>query len=76
MNAVSQRLKSFRKDRGLSPTQAAALVPVSRSTWFRWESGIRKIDDPLLPTMIKLTGIPAKELRPDLVEILEREAAE
>lgn len=79
MDAVSALLKSFRRNHEppLTPSQAAGLAKVSRSTWFRWESGVRKIDDAVLPRVVEVTGIPAKELRPDLVKILEPvEAAE
>lgn len=79
MEAVSDKLKNFRKNHQppLTPSAAAAKVPVARSTWFRWESGVRKIDEEKLPRMVEVTGIPAKELRPDLVKILEpSEAAE
>lgn len=73
MEAVSKRLKDFRQNHEppLTPSKAASLVPVSRSTWFRWESGVRSIDETLLPRVTEVTGIPAKELRPDLVEKLE-----
>jgi hypothetical protein len=38
----------------------------------RWESGARKIETDLVPKVSKRTGIPAKELRPDLVKELEK----
>ncbi len=41
---------------------------VSRLTVVRWESGERKIGRPLLPMVAEKTGIPAKDLRPDLLE--------
>lgn len=73
--SVSDRLKAFRAhhEPPLTPSRAASLVPVSRSTWFRWESGARRIDEEKLPRVVEVTGIPAKELRPDLVKILEPE---
>ena len=41
---------------------------VSKTTIARWEMGIRKIDEDLVPGIANITGIPAKELRPDAVE--------
>lgn len=78
MAQVAQLLKNFRKNHvpPLAPGEAANLIPVSRSTWSRWEAGIRKIDDKVLPRVVEVTSIPAKELRPDLVRILEGEVAE
>lgn len=73
MEAVAERLKAFRHNHEppLTAPQAAELVPVSRSTWFRWESGVRSIDRDLLPRMQEVTGIPAKDLRPDLARHFE-----
>lgn len=73
MEEVAHRLKAFRQSHQppLTATQAAELVPVSRSTWFRWESGVRSIDQELLPRMQELTGIAAKDLRPDLARHFE-----
>jgi transcriptional regulator with XRE-family HTH domain len=70
MNAVSERLQQYRKNEGLTRTQAAAKVEVSRSTWFRWESGVRRIDGEKLQKVAEVTGIPAKELRPDLAKLV------
>lgn len=72
MEAVSQLLKNYRDthEPPLTRTQAAEKVEVSRATWFRWESGSRKIDEAKLPKVSKVTGIPAKELRPDLMNLL------
>lgn len=65
-------LTAFRKARGLTPAGLANLLEVSRPTIFRWESGEREIDEALLPRVTEKTGIPAKELRPDLAEKYER----
>jgi transcriptional regulator with XRE-family HTH domain len=72
MNAVGALLKKFRKNHEppLTVPEFAGKVGVARSTAFRWESGIRKIDDDKLPRVVEFTGIPAKELRPDLVNLL------
>lgn len=48
---------------------------VTGVTVSRWESGVRMPDKDLLPQISKITGISAKELRPDLAELMN-EAAE
>lgn len=64
-------LTDFRKDHRL--TQAAlgrALGGISDVTVSRWETGERRIDEDLLPRVIKFTKIPAGKLRPDLAALL------
>lgn len=55
-----------------SQADLAQQLGVSRLTVLRWEAGIRKIDESKISNVAKITGIPAKELRPDLVERLEQ----
>lgn len=74
MTAIPQ-LKTYRAANGLSQKAAAEKVAVARETWARWEIGTHKIDDDLLPLVAETTGIPKRELRPDLAEVM-REAAE
>lgn len=69
---ASHPLKSFRVGRGLSRAEMADLLKVSVPTYFRWETGERQPDEKRLPFISKVTGIPAKELRPDLVEKAEK----
>lgn len=52
----------------LSQEGAAKRVGVTRFTWMRWEGG-SPIDVDLIPEVSSKTGIPAKELRPDLAEL-------
>jgi DNA-binding transcriptional regulator YdaS (Cro superfamily) len=52
----------------LSRAKLAEKIGVRRPTIFRWETGDRKIDESKLPDVIRVTGIPAKELRPDLIQ--------
>lgn len=70
---MTHALKSYRESQTPKLSQAglAEKLGVARFTIIRWESGDRKIDDALLPKISKKTGIPAKELRPDLIERLE-----
>jgi transcriptional regulator with XRE-family HTH domain len=68
-------LKAFRELRQLSPADLARLLEVSPAAVSRWESGERNVDRRLLPKITEKTGISAKELRPDLAELMS-EAAE
>lgn len=63
-------LKSYREKQTPKLSQAALAdrLGVARLTVIRWETGERKIDQSLLPGVSEKTGIPAKELRPDLIE--------
>lgn len=69
MDGISQ-LKTYRNSKmpKLSQADLAKELGVSRLTVTRWESGKRKIDPTLVPVVSEKTGIPAKELRPDIVE--------
>ena len=63
-------LRAFRlaQDPPLSIAQLADLLGVGRPTVFRWETGARKIDERFIHAVSEKTGIPARDLRPDLVE--------
>lgn len=56
----------------LSQEGLAERLGVARLTVLRWESGERKIDRTLVSKVSKKTGIPVKELRPDLLSELEQ----
>lgn len=62
-------IKSFRESQTppWSQSQFGEKVDVTRFTVMRWENG-GPIDERKLPAVSKLIGVPAKELRPDLVE--------
>lgn len=66
-------LKTYRETHvpKLSQADLARKLGVGRPTVYRWEIGTRNIDEDLLPRVSQLTGIPAKELRPDAVEKYE-----
>lgn len=68
--ARANPLSNFRKAQTPRLTQAglAKLLDVTRTTIARWETGKRKPDEALLERITIKTGIPAKELRPDLIE--------
>jgi transcriptional regulator with XRE-family HTH domain len=64
-------LKAFRESRQLSKADMARHLGVSRSIAHRWETGERKIGPDSLAAVSEKTGIPRRELRPDLAEKLE-----
>jgi transcriptional regulator with XRE-family HTH domain len=67
-------LKAYRETQTPKMSQAALAkrLGVARLTVLRWETGERKIDPSNLPAVAEKTGIPAKELRPDLIAEHER----
>jgi transcriptional regulator with XRE-family HTH domain len=67
-------LKAYRETQTPKLSQAglASKLGVARLTVLRWETGERKIDPSLVPAVAEKTGIPAKALRPDLAERLEK----
>lgn len=69
-------LKTFREKQSppLSKAQLADLLGVARLTVHRWETGKRRINGDLVGTVSEKTGIPKRELRPDLVELIEEAA--
>lgn len=70
-------LKAFREKQEppLSQGDLAGLLGVERETVTRWESGARKVSEQKLSLVSEKTGIPKRELRPDLAEVM-REPAE
>lgn len=50
----------------LSEADLARKLGVGRAAIHRWENRQRKIDVKLVPHVSEMTGIPARELRPDL----------
>lgn len=69
-------LKAYRdsQEPKLSQADLARLLGVGRPTVHRWETGTRKPDVELLPTITEKTGIPARELRPDLIGLADQMA--
>ncbi|WP_296741365.1 helix-turn-helix transcriptional regulator [Mesorhizobium sp.] len=56
-----------------SQDDLARELSVSRNAINRWENGKRKVDIEILPRVAKHTGIPARDLRPDLAELFDPE---
>jgi transcriptional regulator with XRE-family HTH domain len=69
---MAHPLTKFREQQNLSQPELAKLLGVGRSTVHRWEAETRKIKLGLLPSITEKTGIPAKELRPDLADALKQ----
>jgi len=67
-------LRTFRQQQTPKLSQAglAKMLGVNRLTILRWEGGERKIDPDRLSGVAEKTGIPAKDLRPDLIEQHEK----
>ena len=66
-------LKAFRKKQKppLTQGQLAVLLEVSRATVNRWETCAREIDEDKLLVVAEKTGIPPRDLRPDLARLLD-----
>jgi transcriptional regulator with XRE-family HTH domain len=69
-------LRTYRESQEppLSQADLARRLGVGRPTLHRWETGARKPDVRLLPTITEKTGIPARELRPDLIGLANQMA--
>lgn len=67
-------LRDYRDAAKLTQRGLAERLGVSRTTVARWELGIRKPDRDLLQRIAAETGIPVKELRPDLAELMAEPA--
>ncbi len=69
--AMHNPLKEYRRSTGLTQEGLAALLGVKREIVARWEIGARKIGAARLDGVSKLTGIPKRDLRPDLAKMME-----
>lgn len=67
-------LKAYRARERLTQQGLADLVGVERTTVARWETGARKIDRDLVADIHEKTGVPRRELRPDLADLIEGSA--
>lgn len=64
-------LKTYRGNQTpkMSQTRLADLLGVSRMTVLRWENWERPIALDKIPDVASKTGIPPRDLRPDLTEM-------
>ena len=71
---VTSPIRTYRESHQpkLSQEALAKKIGVARLTVLRWETGERKIDADKIARVSQVTGIPAKELRPDLIEKHEK----
>lgn len=68
-------LRTWRKAQGLSATEAAKLVGVTRVHWYRMEAGIRNVAHDKVLKFESITGISRYDLRPDVFGVHPRGAA-
>lgn len=68
---AATHLAVWRSKSGRTQEALAKELGVSSMTVSRWETGERKISAKRLPKVVKLTGIPARDLRPDLARTFE-----
>lgn len=68
-------LTDYRVKQGWTFADLARFLEECRPTVHHWETGARKIGRKKLERIAEKTGIPKRELRPDLAEVM-REAAE
>ena len=64
-------LRAYRNNRGITQDALAKELGVHPLSISRWETGQRKIDASLLEAISEKTGVPAKDLRPDLAKHFE-----
>lgn len=69
-------LKDYRRSRGITQAQLADELGTTPMTVYRWEAGTRKIDKDRVPAVSAKTGIPTRQLRPDLAELFAEEPAQ
>ena len=70
MLIMAHALRKYRIEHGLSQEKFADFLGYHRLTVVRWETGKRKPSPRELAQIEKKTGIPARELRPDLAKIM------
>ena len=70
---MNNHLTIWRKEAGLTLKQAADLVKVDKSTWWRWERGLQLISLSRLPAVARLTGLSGAVLRPDIQHLLSED---
>lgn len=57
------------QDPPMSREQLGKLLSVNRATVFRWEDGTRRPNRTQVLKLMKVTGLPARDLRPDLAAV-------
>jgi transcriptional regulator with XRE-family HTH domain len=72
VTGMAHPLTKFREQENLSQAELARLLGETRPNVNRWEAGSRNIPLGKVHSVSQKTGIPAKELRPDLIEEFEK----
>lgn len=62
-------LEAYRRREGLDQSELAKRLKKPQPTVSKWCRGRRRIDVDNLPLVVKVTGIPARLLRPDLAAL-------
>lgn len=69
--AGAHPLRKYRLSQKLTQEALGKELGVTGQTVWRWENGDREIGRDQLAKITKLTGIPARQLRPDLAKFFE-----
>lgn len=67
---ATHSLKQFMDGRGWKQAEMAKFLDVPPGTLSRWLSGKRQIEPTKLREISERTGIPVRDLRPDLAQLL------
>ena len=71
-SAPQNPIKAYRLAAGLKVRELAEKWGTSFATLSRIENGTQRVPEKLLPVISREVGVPAKDLRPDLVERSEQ----
>ena len=66
-------LRDYRQSQKMTQQALGEKLGVTGQTIWRWETGSRKVAVKLLPKISTITGIPQRDLRPDLAELMAAE---
>ncbi|PBC23502.1 MULTISPECIES: helix-turn-helix domain-containing protein [unclassified Mesorhizobium] len=61
-----EQLRDWRKAKGISTTEAGALIEVSGVQWSRMENGSRSVAADKVLDVERVTGVSRHHLRPDI----------
>lgn len=70
INRPLASLKAYRASNGITQDALAKELGVHPLSVSRWETGERRLDRGLLNLVSEKTGIPKRELRPDIAELM------
>jgi transcriptional regulator with XRE-family HTH domain len=72
---VAQRLRDWRKSRGLALKEVAQELGISEATWARWENGSRFPSPEFVARLAEYMKLPVCDLfYPDDIECQERQS--